>query len=372
MSSMADSAFVAYLKEKRTLVDEALERQIARDRETYTATFPDPSVDAMRRLDVAQNAEALDSYLHRPLGRFLASGGKRTRPIICLLGCEIMGGDPADALSCAVAIEDFQSAALIHDDIADNGELRRGEPCVHVTEGVGVAINAGDLALVQVFSSIIEDRSLSPELKLSLLRELEWMMKRTIEGQALDLGYARDGRWDVSPADCLEVAALKTAHYSCATPLVCGALIAGADQRAIHALRTFGMRSGLAFQIQDDLLNIDGDAGLQGKDFRSDITEGKRTLMVTEALARLAAADTLDMDDLRQELVDILSSHQTDPERLERAVRIMRSCGAIDAARAQAEALIDSAVAALDAIPLDDRGRELLVSMADFFVSRNG
>ncbi|MBQ6395177.1 MAG: polyprenyl synthetase family protein [Atopobiaceae bacterium] len=369
---MADSAFVAYLKEKRSLVDEALERQAFRDREACTASAPGPSMDATKGIGASRSPDAIFRYLHQPLERFVASGGKRTRPLICLLGCEIMGGAAEDALGCAIAIENFQSAALIHDDIADNGELRRGEPCVHVVEGEGIAINAGDLALVRVFSSVLEDPALSADLKIALLEELERMMKRTLEGQALDLGYARDGRWDISPADYLEVAALKTAHYSCATPLVCGAMIAHADPATIDALRSFGMRSGLAFQIQDDLLNIVGDAAAQGKDFRSDITEGKRTLMVTEALERLAAAGTSDADGLRNELIGILSSQETDPERLERAVGIMSSCGAIDAARGKAESLIASAIEALDVIPLSDEARELLVSMADFFVRRAG
>ena len=105
----------------------------------------------------------LERYLYRPLERFTASGGKRVRPVLCLLGAEAAGGDPEAALSCAVAVELFQSAALIHDDIADEGELRRGEPCLHRVEGTGLAMNAGDLALTRVFEAILSDERLDAE-----------------------------------------------------------------------------------------------------------------------------------------------------------------------------------------------------------------
>ena len=123
----------------------------------------------------------LERYLYRPLERFTASGGKRVRPVLCLLGAEAAGGDPEAALSCAVAVELFQSAALVHDDIADEGELRRGEPCLHRVEGEGLAINAGDLALefcrelAPVAPEVFEARygiSPVPEDPLALIEEI--------------------------------------------------------------------------------------------------------------------------------------------------------------------------------------------------------
>ncbi|MCH3948837.1 MAG: polyprenyl synthetase family protein [Olsenella sp.] len=307
----------------------------------------------------------LARYLYDPLARFTRSGGKRTRPALVLLGCEAVGGDPSCALSAAAAIEDFQSAALIHDDIADEGEMRRGQPCVHRTEGVGVAINIGDLGIVRTFARILEDGSLDGATKLRVLGEFAQMEQRTVEGQALDLGWARDDRWDVTAGDYLTMAAHKTAFYSAASPLSIGAICGCGTDAQVDALGSFGMDAGLAFQLQDDLLNLVGDAEAQGKDLRSDITEGKRTMIVCWALEHLAGAD-------KNELLDILSSHATDASALDRAVALMDAAGAIDAVRDYAHGLAGSAKRSLDGVELVGDAHAVLESMADFFVERRG
>ena len=340
-------AFLAYLAERRPVIEAHLAAHTA-------APLPDETCAT----------DELDRYLYAPLARFTASGGKRTRPALVLLGCEAVGGDPARALSSAAAIELFQSAALIHDDIADEGELRRGELCVHVREGVGVAINIGDLGIVRTFAGVLEDEALGGATKLRVLNELAQMEQRTVEGQALDLGWARDGRWDITTGDYLTMAAHKTAFYSAASPLSIGAICGGGTDEQVEALGSFGMDAGLAFQLQDDLLNLVGDAQAQGKDFRSDITEGKRTMVVTWALEHLAGSR-------RDELVSLLSAHATDATALARAVELMRSAGAIDAVRSHAHSLAESAKRALDGIELAGDTRLTLESMADFFVGRS-
>lgn len=316
---------------------------------------------------VAGTAEAtradLDRYLYQPLERFTASGGKRTRPALALLGCEAVGGDPAAALSTAAAIEYFQSAALIHDDIADKSELRRGEPCTYVTEGTGVAINIGDLGLVNVLALVLRDEKLPADVRSDVAERLVQMEERTLEGQALDLGWARDGRWDISVEDYLYMASHKTAYYSAAVPLVTGALCGGGTPEQLRALDEFGMRAGLAFQLQDDLLNLVGDAEAQGKDFRSDITEGKRTLVVVHALANAAPA-------ARERLIQILSAKEKDPAVLAEAVDIMQATGSVEYARAYAENLTNTAKGRLVEKVGPSLSRDLLISMADWFVNR--
>ena len=200
----------------------------------------------------------IERYLYAPLGHYSANAGKRHRPLICMLACRAVGGDWNRAATCAAAIEHFQTGALIHDDIADNGQLRRGEPCLHITEGEGIAINCGDYALMLVSAAVANDPDLDAPLKVRLIQELTSMTARTIEGQALDLGWVRDGRFDLSIEDYLAMATHKTAFYSGATPLACGAIIGGGSEEQISALRTFGLHTGLAFQIQDDLLNLVG------------------------------------------------------------------------------------------------------------------
>ena len=153
----------------------------------------------------------MDAYLYAPLAKYSANGGKRTRPVVCFLGCMAVGGSAELASSAAASVEHFHTAALIHDDIADEGELRRGEPCLHLTMGLGLAINAGDLALSQVTGTVLQDDRLDDATKVRVLGELVRMTTRTIEGQALDIGWARDARWDISEDDSLTMASHKTA-----------------------------------------------------------------------------------------------------------------------------------------------------------------
>lgn len=350
MTGHAGESFVAYLKGRLPLIERALHE-----------------ADAVAMSHEGAPTEDLDRYLYAPLAHFTAGGGKRVRPVLALLGAEAVGGRADQALSCGVAIELFQSAALIHDDIADASELRRGEPCLYRTEGLGLAINAGDLALTRVFEIVLADGSLPAERRLLVLEELVRMERHTLEGQALDLGWARDGRWDVTSDDYLYMIDGKTAWYTVASPLYAGALAAGAEPDAVRGLIEVGLPAGLAFQLQDDLLNLVGDADAQGKDFRSDITEGKRTLAVVWALEHLGGAE-------RSELVELLESRTADTSRLARAVELIELGGGIDKCRELAAE--KTAEAQKRARELAERGvitteaAELLVSMADFFINR--
>ncbi len=303
----------------------------------------------------------MDRYLYGPLARYSANGGKRHRPVVCSLGCMAVGGDPHRAASAGVAVEHFHTAALIHDDIADEGELRRGEPCLHLTQGIGLAINDGDLALSQVTGSVLGDPGLDDATKVRVLGELVTMTTHTIEGQALDIGWARDDRWDIAVDDYIEMATHKTAYYSVAVPLACGAIIGGGTDEQVEALRAFGISTGLAFQLQDDLLNLVGEKESTQKDFRSDITEGKRTLLVVHALGDPEVAD---------ELKAILGEHTSDTVRLARAVELIEQAGSVDYVRSYSLDLVRAAKEALEPVSLEEEPKQLLFSMADFFVHR--
>ncbi|MCL1846645.1 MAG: polyprenyl synthetase family protein [Coriobacteriia bacterium] len=300
-------------------------------------------------------------YLYGPLAEYSANGGKRHRPLICELACQAVGGDPTLARSAAAAIEHFHTAALIHDDIADESTLRRGRPCIHLTQGEGLAINAGDLALSQVTGLVVNDENLPDNIKLRVLSELVEMTTRTIEGQALDIGWARDGRFDLTLNDYLDMASHKTAYYSGGTPLAVGAIVGGGSDTEVEVLRNFGMATGLAFQIQDDLLNLIGKKEEVKKDFRSDITEGKRTLIAVHAIQHSAQS---------KELVTILASHTTQPTMLAIAVDIMEQAGSLEFARDYAIGLVNNAQAELAQSLNPSKPRDLLLSMADFFINR--
>ncbi len=329
--------------------------------EEYLATYAQPVGELINSYLPHGTHPDMDAYLYDPLMRFSQNGGKRHRPLICLAACQAVGGDIERAISAAAAIEHFQSAALIHDDIADEGELRRGAPCMHLTEGVGIAINVGDLALMLVNGTVARDAVLDDATKVRVITELTEMTKRTVEGQAMDLGWARDGRYDITPEDYLVMATHKTAHYSGAVPLAVGAIVGGGTESEIEGLRNYGLDTGLAFQIQDDLLNLVGSAESTRKDFRTDITEGKRTLCVVHALRHSPHAARLE---------EILSSHAKDRDVLDEAVQIMRDSGSIECARVYAENLTSIAKNRLVGMIGPSRARDMLISMADWFVNR--
>jgi geranylgeranyl diphosphate synthase type I len=301
-------------------------------------------------------------YLYGPLRTFSENAGKRHRPLICLLACEAVGGDPRKAWPSAAAIEHFHTAALVHDDIEDSSLTRRDEPCMHVTEGLGLAVNAGDLALALVCGTVVDDEGLEDAMKLRVLGELVSMTTRTIEGQALDIGWARDDRFDLTIEDYLVMANHKTAFYSGGVPLAVGAIIGGGTEEQIATLRAFGQATGLAFQIQDDVLNLVGSKESTKKDFRSDVAEGKRTLVAIHALVNSPR---------RVRLLQILSSRASDPAVLAEAVAIMEEAGSIAYARAYAQDLVVGAKAQLTRSIPKGRAFTLLCSMADFFIRRN-
>ena len=331
--------------------------------EDYLNRYADRVGDAINVYIPKGTHPDMDRYLYAPLLRFSRNGGKRHRPLICFAACMAVGGDASRALSSAAAMEHFHTAALIHDDIADEAELRRGEACLYLTEGLGLAINMGDLGLQLVNGTVAKDPNLDDHTKVRVLTELIEMTKRTIEGQALDIGWARDGRYDITPEDYLIMATCKTAHYSGAAPLAIGAIIGGGTETQVEGLRNYGLDTGLAFQIQDDLLNLVGKAESTKKGFRDDITEGKRTLVVVHALQNLGEAD-------RSHLIEILSSHSKDPAVLDEAVGLLNKAGSIDYARNYAENLTSIAKNRLVDMIEPSKARDLLISMADWFVNR--
>ena len=337
--------------------------QVPRTFEEYLNYFASDVGDLVNSYIPQGSHPDMNRYLYDPILRYSKNGGKRHRPLITFAACIAVGGDVVRAISAAAAIENFHTAALIHDDIADGAELRRGEPCMHLTEGLGLAINAGDLGLSLVNGTVMHDDSMDDATKVRVVTELIDMTRRTIEGQALDIGWARDGRYDITPEDYLIMATHKTAHYSGAVPLAIGAIIGKGSEAQIEALRNYGLDTGLAFQIQDDLLNLIGTEESTKKDFRSDITEGKRTLVVVHALQH--SRD-------KQRLVDILSGRHRDRAVLDEAVQIMQDAGSIDYARSYAENLTSIAKNRLSDMVEPSEARDLLESMADWFVKRLG
>lgn len=260
--------------------------------------------------------------------------GKRIRPVLCLLCCEARGGDWEQALPAAAAVELVHNFSLIHDDIEDGDSTRRGRPTVWSIWGVPQALNAGDtlftLAHLALFR--LSDRGVQPETVLSALQILLQACLRLTEGQFLDLRF--ESQEEVSVEDYLFMVARKTAELlSAACEL--GALVAGASPEVRQRLRAFGYHTGIAFQIQDDILGIWGDPAVTGKPVGSDLRRGKKTFPVLYALSREPA------------LRDLLPNTACSSDNLQAAMALIHRSGAREAAR---ELVLEEADRALQAL----------------------
>jgi len=216
-----------------------------------------------------------------------ARGGKYLRAGLVLLACEAFGGDPAKAVRTAAAMEASQNWILIHDDIQDHSDERRGKPCLHKLVGMEQALNAGD-ALHMIMWKILADNKeiLGDELTFKLLNEFYRVLLTTAEGQAIEMRWVEDKTLNMTEKDYYRIVDTKTGLYTITGPMKFGAMIAGATQERLKLLDEFGTPFGRAFQIQDDLLNLTADVKKYGKEIGGDILEGKRTLMLIHVLGK--------------------------------------------------------------------------------------
>jgi geranylgeranyl diphosphate synthase type II len=231
-------------------------------------------------------------HLYDLVSDYPRRGGRVFRPTLCIATARAFGRTIDDALATAVSIELIHNAMLIHDDIEDESEQRRGKPAMHVTEGVPIAINAGDaLALLGMRPLLDNRRRLGPWLALRILEETATMALESAEGQALELGWRRDNAVDTTESDYLVMVLKKTCWLATIHPSRVGALIGTGGAAPLEPFVRFGFFVGAAFQIQDDLLNLVGDEKRYGKELGGDIYEGKRTLMLIRLFAEATVSE---------------------------------------------------------------------------------
>jgi len=269
---------------------------------------------------------------------FSLRGGKRFRAVLVLGGYHIATGRPPDrVVRAAAGMEHFQSWMLIHDDIIDHSEQRRGGPTVHLAQaaahraegllgssdeyGIGIGITLGDLEEPFTVESIL-GTPVPGAARLAALAEYVRMTRLTAYGQLLDI---RNGTLEVGAVaepDVLTVHRLKSAVYTVAAPLLIGGLLAGRSRSALGDLEAIGTDLGIAFQLRDDVLGAGFDADQSGKS-SNDLIEGKRTLLVVRAWARGTEAD-------RTRLARVLGNPTASPEDIERARGVIRATGSLD------------------------------------------
>jgi geranylgeranyl diphosphate synthase type II len=226
--------------------------------------------------------------------------GKGLRPAICLASCRAAGGRTEHALTSAAALELFHNAFLVHDDVEDVSRFRRGKVTLFEDHGVPVAVNVGDATNVLALGLLLRNTDLLGVRKaLLVLREIERMARESVEGQAIELDWIRQGVFDLEDRDYVRMAYKKTCWYTVIAPLRIGAICGSPPgphaplDEELAPLIELGHLAGIAFQVSDDMLNLEADEALYGKESCGDLWEGKRTVMLMHFM-RTAKGTTRD------------------------------------------------------------------------------
>jgi geranylgeranyl pyrophosphate synthase len=231
-------------------------------------------------------------HLYALVKDFIDRSGKGLRPALCIATARALGGRAEDAFPAAAGLEMLHNAFLVHDDIEDGSDSRRGVPTMHRRAGIPIAVNTGDsmnALAMRLFRRTGEQ--LGPTTALRIFDEVDHLVVETLEGQAMELGWVRDNDLTIGPDDYLRLVLKKTAWYSFIHPMRIGALVANGEDQNLSRFDRFGYLLGLAFQITDDVLNLIGDVGRYGKEIGGDLWEGKRTIVLAHALGHADPSD---------------------------------------------------------------------------------
>lgn len=300
--------------------------------------------------------------LYEASRHLIEAGGKRLRPFLVVKSCECVGGKMEEALGAAAAVEVLHNFSLVHDDIMDRDEKRRGAPTVHAKWGIPIAIAAGDLLFAKVYQLILEGVCASGGSRATVIKVMRAVTDATIaicEGQTLDMMF--EERSDVSEADYLRMVGGKTAALFEASAR-CGAIVGGGKADQVRRLGSFGRYGGLAFQMVDDVLGVVGDEKTLGKPVGSDLREGKRTLIMIDALR---SADSRQ----REKIMSVLGNRAATLEEVRAVTDMVKSLGSIDYVQGLAERYAKRAKGELRPLP-PSLAKDSLVNLVDFFVSR--
>ena len=278
-------------------------------------------------------------YLYGLVKDFIGRSGKGLRPALCIATARALGGRAEDAYPAAAGLEMLHNAFLVHDDIEDGSDSRRGAPTMHRRAGVPIAVNTGDAMnalAMRLFRQTGE--MLGPAAAIRMFDEVDHLVVETLEGQAVELGWVRDNDLTVGADDYLRLVLKKTAWYSFIHPMRIGALIADSEDQNLDRFNRFGYLLGVAFQITDDILNLKGSASRYGKEINGDLWEGKRTLMLAHALGRAGSAD-------RAWIASFLSRPRERrlPREIVRLHQIVADAGSISWAQQAAAAFAEAA-----------------------------
>jgi geranylgeranyl diphosphate synthase type I len=350
-----------FLEEKAPLIDKAIEKYIPRKFSEQAVLFKvNPPSHRF-------NMEALDKAIAEPIWDILDRGGKRWRPVLFLLVCGALGKKADDYLDFAIIPEVVHNGTLIIDDIEDSSDLRRGKPCTYKVYGVDIAVNAGNTMYYLPLLPLMEKRAQVPPWKLRDIYEVyvQEMINLSL-GQAMDIAWHRgianaDG---VGEADYLQMCTYKTGTLARMAARL-AAVLAGARKDLVEKLGRFAESIGVAFQMQDDVLDLTGKEFAEKKGGRGqDITEGKRTLMVIYTLEKAYSKD-------RKRLIEILKMHTSDQTLRDEAIALMQKYGAIEHVKQTADRIVQESWNDAEKLLPESDAKEKLKAFAEFLIKRN-
>lgn len=342
------------IAERKGIIDRAVDRYFPRrlDSEKLEFICGPPSYD--------YDLEAVSNAIYAPGWDLLDRGGKRWRPLLMMLVIEALGKKPDDFLDFLAIPEVVHNGTLIIDDIEDGSDLRRGKPCVHKIYGTDIAVNAGNGMYYIPLLPVIKGRKKYPDALLLDICEIYLQeMINISHGQAMDIYWHRGNKSGITVEQYMQMCAYKTGTLARMSAKL-GARLAGADDRLVHAFGKFAESIAVAFQIQDDVLNL---RQKLGKETGEDIKEGKRSLLVIRALSRLPKKDA-------GRLLEILSMHTGDKKLVNEAIRLIKATDAFGFAETLSKKLVDDSWAALEKmLPPSDAKRSLQM-FAEYLIAR--
>ncbi|TWR31194.1 polyprenyl synthetase family protein [Mucilaginibacter pallidiroseus] len=301
---------------------------------------------------------AYPAELYEPISYILSLGGKRMRPALLLMACDLFGGDVESALPPALAIEVFHNFTLMHDDIMDNAPIRRGKVTVHEKWNQNVAILSGDVMLIEGYKLMMQVRN-------DILRQVLDIFNDTAvgvcEGQQLDMTFETSE--NISIPEYINMIRLKTAVVL-GGALKIGALIGNAEQQDADLLSTFGENLGIAFQLQDDILDVYGNPLVFGKQVGGDIISNKKTYLLIKALELVKGSQA---DDLSQFLA---SKNFNNAEKVTAVTQIYNNVNVRSYAETEMQVYADKAFEALEKINLPENNKQYLRDFADGLLVR--
>ncbi len=298
------------------------------------------------------------SQLYAPISYSMEQGGKRIRPMLTLLSCEIFSDETNKAMPCAAALEFFHNFTLLHDDIMDNAPIRRGKPSVFRKWNQDIAILSGDAMLVYAYHLLEK----TPAKLLPKIFEIfNYTAMQVFEGQQYDMDF--EDRDNVTIEEYIRMIELKTAVLMAGAAHI-GALIGGADDDSCRKLYRFANELGLAFQLQDDLLDSYGTEEQLGKAIGGDILEGKKTFLMISALEHLNEEDRHELQSLH------LSTALIPQQKIERARQLFDKSDVRTLTERRISLHFDRALAALDSLEVDKERTELMREFAESLVNR--